>query len=277
MHSLQPLALVTDAAAVEMFAHGGHVARWQPRGQAPVLFVSRASRYQPGEPIRGGIPVIFPWFGDDPEGRGRSAHGFARRRLWQRVATGPNEVMYELQDDDATLALWPHRFALRLIVRFGAILEVALQVSNRDDRAWRYESALHTYLAVHDVRRVELQGLEGARFVDKAAGGVQAMQPAEPLRFTGETDRVFSRAPDTCVIDDPGLARRLVLTKSGAASTIVWNPWVEKASRMADLRDDEWPSMLCVESGNVGSDALDLPPGGTHEMSVRIEVTSRPR
>lgn len=276
MTQLLPIGLRGAHGTLEVFAHGGHVARWTPHGQAPVLFVSRASRFVDGEPIRGGIPVIFPWFGDDPERRGRPAHGFARRRTWQRVDGGERagEVAFELADDEATRSVWPHRFGLRLAVHLGTGLDLTLRVTNRDEHAFRCELALHTYLAVGDVREVSLTGLEGAPYADKVTGGA-GVERAQPLRFVGETDRVYQATNATCHVDDPVLGRRLAVAKTGADSTIVWNPWHAKAARMADLADDEWPSMLCVESGSVGTDAVELQPGAWHEMSVRIGVEPR--
>src|SRR5690606_12240761 len=129
--------------------------------EPPVLFLSGASRMEPGQPIRGGIPIVFPWFGPGPEGRPQ--HGFARRLPWRvlEVAEAPQDVRValELRDDDATRAWWPHAFALRLDARFGTTLDVTLRVENRDLRPFTFEAALHTYLAVDDVREVTLHGL----------------------------------------------------------------------------------------------------------------------
>ena len=259
----------------EVCTQGGHVVRWR-RGGAELLFVSRKSRFEPGQPIRGGVPVVFPWFGDDPEGRGRVAHGFARRVPWRVLASTSDaqatRVTLELVDDAGTRELWPQRFALRLEAELGDALALALTVENRSEAPFTCETALHTYLAVGDVRRCTLHGLEGAAYLDKLDGLRQKRAGPGPLTFAGEVDRTFLGTSAACRVEDPQLGRTLVVSKEGSRSTVVWNPWSAKAARLADMGDDEWSGMLCVESGNVGADALQLAPGAKHVMRVRIAV-----
>lgn len=261
----------------EVCTQGAHVARWGHAGQE-VLFLSRNSRFEPGQAIRGGVPVIFPWFGDDPEGEGRPAHGFARRAPWNLVESRTEadalRVALELTDDEGTRAQWPHRFHLRLEAELGQVLTLTLRLENRDAQPLRCETALHTYLAVGDVRRIAVRGLAGATYLDKLDRGRRKREGPAPLTFTAETDRVYLDTTATCVLEDPVLGRTLTVAKEGSRSTVVWNPWVEKAARLVDLADDEWPRMVCIESGNLDDDALTLPAGGTHTMRVR--VSSRP-
>lgn len=256
----------------EVTPHGAHVTRWRKDGR-DVLFVSPRSKFEPGQAIRGGIPVCFPWFGDDPEAKGRPAHGFARRVAWQLVeeehAPDALRVAFELADDDSTRALWPFRFRARLVASLGAMLDVSLTVTNEDERPFRYEEALHTYLAVGDVRQVALRGLEGARYRDKTRGAI-GHEGAEPILFTEETDRTYHGIESVCTLQDPVLGRTLEITKCDSRSTVVWTPWSEKAARLADLGADAWPGFLCVESGNIGADAITLAPGASHTLAVRI-------
>lgn len=257
----------------QVCTQGAHVARWRARGE-DVLFLSRKSRFEPGQPIRGGVPVIFPWFGDDPEGRGRPAHGFARRVPWRLVAdehsAAETRVVLELVDDEATRELWPQRFLLRLEARLGDELALALTLENRSETPFTCETALHTYLAVGDVRRVAVRGLEGATYLDKLDGLRKKREGPAPLTFAGEVDRTYVGTSATCHVEDPVLGRTLAVAKEGSRSTVVWNPWSAKAARLTDLGDDEWPAMLCIESGNVAEDALTLEPGAAHTLRVRI-------
>ena len=55
-----------------------------------------------------------------------------------------------------------------------------------------------------------------------------------------------------------------------AASTVVWNPWIAKARQMPDFGDEEYERMLCVESGNVASNSISLPPGGSSTLTVKL-------
>src|SRR5258708_35209006 len=73
----------TPAAEADLYLQGAHLARWTPRGQQPVLFVSPKSLFAAGKAIRGGIPIIFPWFGSRSVGKPGPAHGFGRTSWWR--------------------------------------------------------------------------------------------------------------------------------------------------------------------------------------------------
>jgi glucose-6-phosphate 1-epimerase len=67
----------------------------------------------------------------------------------------------------------------------------------------------------------------------------------------------------------------LVIEKDGAASTVVWNPWAEKATAMADLGDPVWRGMVCVEAGNIAENEVLPARDGEHQMSTVISVDTR--
>ncbi|GEA88673.1 D-hexose-6-phosphate mutarotase [Cellulomonas cellasea] len=276
------LRVETPRATAQVYLHGAHVTAWQPRGHAPVLWTSAASRYEAGAPIRGGVPICFPWFGPHPDDPGAPAHGWARTTAWELLgaeedASGDVTLELGLADSDATRAsAWPHRFTATYRVTVGAALRLELTVTNRDDADVTLTDALHTYLAVGDVRDVAVEGLEGAAYVDKVAGAggsADARQGDEPVRFTAETDRVYASDATVRVVD-PVLGRTVTVAKDGSGSTVVWNPWVGKARAMPDFGDDEWPGTVCVEAGNVGAAAVRLAPGATHRLVQSLTVAA---
>ena len=115
---LLELSITTSIAEARIFLHGAHVSHFQPAGGQPVLFVSEHSHFAPGKSIRGGVPVIFPWFGPHPTRATFPAHGFARTMPWEveSLAMDGNQVviaLFCLESNDETRALWPHDFCLR--------------------------------------------------------------------------------------------------------------------------------------------------------------------
>jgi glucose-6-phosphate 1-epimerase len=147
-----------------------------------------------------------------------------------------------------------------------------LEVENPGEEPFQFEEALHTYLAVSDVRQVSVSGLGGASFLDKVDGQQRKLQDAAPIRITGETDRVYLGTTTACVLDDPGFARRITVEKSASSTTVVWNPWIAKAKAMADFGDDEWPGMICIETANAAENAVTLPAGATHSMRALVRL-----
>ena len=271
------LRVSTALCEATVYLHGAHIAHYQPAGAAPVLFLSAASHFAPGKPIRGGVPVIFPWFGPRAGRPDSPAHGFARTLPWQVEALAADDLgtvslILRLDSDETTRAHWPHDFVLRHKITFGASLDMQLEVENVSGAPFEFEEALHTYLAVADVREIGITGLEGADYLDKVDSLQRKPQGAEPIRITSETDRVYLETRTTCVLDDPRLARRITVEKSGSDTTVIWNPWIAKAKAMADFGDDEWPAMMCIETANAGENAVTLTPGGIHTMRAALSV-----
>jgi glucose-6-phosphate 1-epimerase len=270
-------AVAVPAAEAHVYLHGAHVTHYRPAGQQALLFLSERSLFAAGRAIRGGVPVIFPWFGARAGDPHAPDHGFARTREWtvesvERSDDGSVALTLQLEPDHVTRQLWPHEFRIRHRVVVGARLEMALEVENCSREPFTLEEALHTYLLVGDVRQASVTGLGGVTYIDKTDGMKRKTLAAGPLRLTETTDRVFLDTRESCTVTDPVLSRRLVVDKSGSATTVVWNPWLEKAETMADLGHDEWRSMLCLEAANAADDAIHLAGGQRHTMSVVIRA-----
>ena len=275
---LPRLSVTSDRASAEFYLHGAHLTQFQPRGSKPVLFVSAQSNFDATKPIRGGVPVIFPWFGPRAGVPEAPLHGIVRVRSWQLETCevqgdGEVRVVFSLHSDPATLQHWPSDFGLKMAFSVGRSLEMTLEV--RADRApITFEEAFHTYFSVGDVRQVRVEGLENTDYVDKVDAFRRKTQPAEPVVIAGETDRVYLNTTSASVIRDPVLERTITVEKEHSATTVVWNPWIAKAKAMADFGDDEWPQMLCVETANAGDAAIRLDAGQTHSLRTRIRVSS---
>jgi glucose-6-phosphate 1-epimerase len=272
-----PLVRVSNAGgSADIYLHGAHVAAWHPAGQAPVLWVSRDSLFRADRPIRGGVPICFPWFASHATDSTVPAHGFARVSEW-RLDEASDEsgertrLQFRLEGQDRS-PVWPHAFLALYRVTVGRTLHLELEITNRGSTPVTFEEALHTYYAVHNVREVAITGLEHTEYLDKVAAMAKKRQGSDPIRFEGETDRIYLQTRGACTIHDPGRRRRLHVRKQGSEATVVWNPWIDKARAMPDFGDLEWPEMVCVETANVGPHAVGLAPGASHVMAAEIIV-----
>ena len=271
---LDRLRLEASEGEAHVFLHGGHVSHFQPKGERPVLWLSGASRFERDRPIRGGVPVCFPWFGPKAGAPEAPMHGFARILAWAvaRVTREPDgrlEAALELTPEAAARGGFATELGLTLTVSVGRSLRLALAVHNEAAPA-RFEEALHSYFAVSDVRDVRVLGLEGTGYLDKTEGMAHRPGAPGPAAISAETDRVYLDTTATVTIEDPGWGRRVVISKTGSATTVLWNPWSAKARAMPDFGDDEWPRMLCVETANVGEQAKALAPGAMHAMTATL-------
>jgi glucose-6-phosphate 1-epimerase len=280
-HGLVKIAISLGGVAGELYLQGAQVTAWQPPGERPVLFTSRNSAFAPGRAIRGGVPIVFPWFGASRRGPTAPQHGFARIATWhldgvETAGSGALSLTLSLSDGDVASPFWPGRFRAIYTVTFAPILSLRLTVQNRMTYPILFEEALHSYFAISDVTEIAISGLAGATYIDKTDAARRKSQIADPITITAETDRVYLDTPAQCVIEDRGWHRRVVIEKLGAASSVVWSPWAEKAVTMADLGETAWRGMVCVESGNIADNEVRLAADAEHQMSTVICVRSGP-
>lgn len=272
---LPRVCISTSTAKGEIYLHGAHLTSWRPAGAEEVIFLSQQAEWEPGRAIRGGIPVCFPWFrnkADDPKA---PSHGFVRTKAWQldSIEVGNQAVIVSLstQSDEATRAWWPHDFHLLLRLTVGAELTQELVVSNTGTAPLRFEEALHTYYRVGGAESVRISGLDGVAYLDNTDANREKQQEGD-IVFIAQTDRVYLETTHAVEIGDPILRRRIRLEKQDSRNTVVWNPWSTGAQLLADLGDDEWRTMACVEAGNIRGLAVDLAPGEQHTMKTVIHV-----
>lgn len=271
----EPIVLESRLGSIQAYAYGAQVVQWVPRGDSrSVLWLSPVAALCPGVAIRGGIPVCFPWFGPGLSGVMTPSHGFARTATWDLVESGVSgdqlAIRMRLTSAMASDAQFPHKYSAEISIQAGHDLKVELAVRNHGEQAFAFEEALHAYLAVADVEGVVIDGLDGAEYSDKTREGERSVQSGS-LRIIGEVDRAYRSTSDVVVHDRD---RTLRISKSGSASTVVWNPGKQLASRMADIGADAWRGFVCVEAGNVLDDVVTLAPGCTHRLSYRLNVTT---
>jgi glucose-6-phosphate 1-epimerase len=270
-------AISTPEVEAELYLHGAHLTRWTPRGKRPVLFLSTKSLYTPGKAIRGGVPIIFPWFGDRSDGKPGPAHGFARTSEWSVEETkllnnGRVQITLQLGPNETARGLGYDSFLVRSRITIGSSLEMELETRNEASEPFTYEEAMHSYFAVGDVHQASVSGLEGTTFIDKTDAFKRKVLGNQPLQIAKETDEVHLNTQATCVIHDPVWQRRIIIEKSGSDSTVVWNPWIDKTKGMSDMDPDGWQGMLCIETSNAADNAVHLPPGASHKMTASIRV-----
>ena len=268
---LPMLEVSTAWSTAEIYLLGAHVTRFQKKGEPPLLFMSQCSRFEEGQPIRGGVPVIFPWFGPR-EGMGQ--HGFARVKTWEvkEFTTAPDgSASVRLRLPDSPEASAYPSFTADYVVTVNQGLKLQLIVTNQSsDEPLTFENCLHTYFEIGDINAISITGLKGVNYLDKVAHFAQKTETNDAIRIGSEVDRVYLNTDAPVEILDPRLGRKIRVQKEGSVSTVVWNPWIAKAQQMPDFGNDEYQRMVCVESGNVSSNQLSLAPGKSSTLTVKL-------
>lgn len=259
----------------EVYLHGAQVTSWRPAEAVEVLFLSSQSSWEDGKAIRGGVPICFPWFRAKTDNPKAPAHGFVRTREWQlESVTQSGEavtVTLFIESDDKTRRWWPGEFRLVHRLTFGKELLMELVVTNTGNAPFRFEEALHSYFRVAEAGSARVLGLDGAHYLDNMDSNRDKVQHGN-LAINAPTDRAYLDTEGEVELDDSLLRRRIFLRKQNSLTTVVWNPWQDGAKALADLGDNEWRHMLCVEASNVMGYAVELPPGREHLMKAIISL-----
>lgn len=250
----QPAILIRspDGAQATVLLHGAHVVSWVPAGGTEQLYLSPTADHSAGKAVRGGIPVVFPQFEKKGPDRSLPRHGFVRNRAWQfesqRTGQDHAQATLQLSDNEDTRDLWPHSFALELTVSVsGAQLELELHVRNSGSTVWPFSAALHTYLAVSDLARVRLHGLQGLTYVDNLRNA-EAVEDHPEKSFAGEIDRIYGQASSLLLTEGK---RQLQIQSDNLPDAVVWNPGRDKCAALTDMPDSDWERMLCVEAARI--------------------------
>jgi glucose-6-phosphate 1-epimerase len=265
---------------------GAQLLRYVDAEGKPLIWLSETAAYKKGQPLRGGVPVCWPWFGDyqrNPQAvrdtvradADAPAHGLVRALDWnlteQTLTPDAAELLFTF-DATRDMAPWRHPAILTLAMRFAESVTLTLSVRNLGEDALTQSLALHTYLAVGDSRRVHIAGLEGARYIDTVGGTWQEKTQTGPIAIVSETDRIYLGGEGRTVIHDPVWRRSIHVVSRHSASTVVWNPWVEKSRRLSQFSEDAWQAMVCVETARVMDDVLVVAPGATGTVSVSLHA-----
>ena len=261
---------------------GAQIVSYQEWDQPPLLWVSDEAEYKEGVSLRGGVPVCWPWFGDlkrNPKDiqamhtdvASAPAHGFARTAMWQLLDLEDQgeEVRLTLGLYADGNASWPHSAELELEIRLGKRLSLALTTRNTGTTELSISQALHSYFAVSDIRKVKVEGLSGATYVDTLDDWLKHKQKGA-LTFSDETDRIYLDTPKRMALTDGLWQRKIHLEVEGSDSCVVWNPWINKAKRLSQFNENAWQHMLCIETANVLDDALVMAPESEHRLALTL-------
>ena len=269
----------TALAEAQICTYGAQVLSFKPSvADHDLLFLSPQSAYGDGKAIRGGVPICWPWFGEDPSGHGRPTHGFARNQVWQVIESyqannGAVTICFQLLPSEMSRRYWHCEFILQLSVTISDTLKIALTTENRDVESFVISQALHTYFNIGNIEQLHLLGLDNYHYLDKTLNFDQKLQQGDVL-FHTETDRIYLHSPEQLCIEDKVLGRRVMIESHGSQTTVVWNPW-NKVVILKDMLIDAYKHFICVETANAANNSIELAPGESHTLIAEYSLRKR--
>lgn len=260
---LEYIKISNAFATAKISLKGATLFSYKKVGEDELFWVSEANDFDNNSPIRGGVPVCWPWFGSASS----PPHGFARDSKWELVS-------YDESNGEVILKLdgpWEYKYSLVFSVKVLKTLTMKLTTTNLDTREFSLSQALHSYFSISDVSSVRVSALDGKNYLD-ALDFKQKNQNGD-IFIDKEIDRVYSDVDEVVLVDKH---RTIHVKNSGSNSIVVWNPWVEKTKRLRHMLEDDYKKMLCIESANAFSDTRVLKPNETHTLATTISLISEP-
>ncbi|WP_022940431.1 D-hexose-6-phosphate mutarotase [Psychromonas hadalis] len=255
--------------------HGGHLIHFQPTQQQPIIWLSKTAIFDDKKAIRGGVPICWPWFGAaSPElGEGLPSHGFARTSKWSIGQITESDLGIELElklySSKETLKLWPYPFELTLKATLNKHLKLELITENKGDTPFTYRSALHTYLNISTPDAITVSGLN-EQFYNSLNKG-QLETGGQTLLIDQAIDSIYKKSNCDILLEDKQLQRTLTITNKGNDSEVLWSPWIAGAKAFADMPDDGYQTMLCIESTITEKTGQAVQAGKKHTLSTLIK------
>jgi len=263
------LEVTNSVMSAKIALQGAHIFEFEQKEREPILWLSPVSEFERGKAIRGGVPICWPRFGNLD--KSMPAHGFSRTSLFKLIEViekndVTTEVRMRLTDDAKTREIWDYKFELDVVFTLGETLKIELITKNRDIKEFMITQALHSYFCVSDIADVRVEGLEQKEFLDT----LRDIKSKENVAITidAEIDRVYQKVDRDITLCDA--KRCIVLKAKGSASAIIWNPWIEKGSRMSGMKSDAYREFLCIETANAFDDARVVRAKESHSLSVEI-------
>ncbi len=278
---LPTLLIDTDLARCEIALFGAQVLSYTPKADGRDVLWCSASKLKPGKPVRGGIPICWPWFAKQNVSESSAQHGFVRTLDWRLVSqeVSPNGdvvVAFEppaFPSQAASPSPWPANCSLKMELKIGASLQQTLHTQNRSDQTLVLTQALHSYFRIGDVRHVQVEGLQGREYLDKLLDFACAQQH-HAWGFTDSCDRIYMDMPGCSTIVDPLWQRKIQIASRFSASTVVWNPGANGVLKFDDIPSSDWPQYLCIEVANCSPrDSVQLPPGANASLEQTLTVS----
>lgn len=263
------LEVTNSAADAKIALQGAHIFEYTKKTKSNLLWLSDKSLFEEGVAIRGGIPLCWPRFGSLDETL--QQHGFARVSMFKLVSvkeldSSSTEVILELQDTKESRALWNHMFVLEVKIVISESLSISLKTTNLDAKEFMITQALHTYFSVSNIQNVTIKGLENKFYFDTLLDDKH--KESESLTINAEIDRVYIDTDDEVFLVDAH--KTIILKTVGSASTIVWNPWIEKCAKMSYINKNAYKEFVCIESANAFDDFVMIKSKKMHTLSLTI-------
>lgn len=226
-------------------------------GQAPWLYCSSLQSV-PGQPVRGGVPVLFPQFANKGP---LPKHGFVRNLVWEVQRTwqtsSESGVIYALDLDEQTVHVWPNKASLKLEISASSRqLFMRLVVTNKGTNTLEWTGGLHPYWWLPNLLDTKVVGL-GAEHQNELIFDENGIEQI----FSNKNTVTLMRGKDSAI----------ELQASGFDEWMVWSPGQVGAKLLTDMPGEDWQHFVCIEPVCV-TNPVKLEAGESFEGTLQAKI-----
>lgn len=267
MTQVQQIQLVAGDSRALVTPFGAQVISFQRKGQE-TLWLSEKVILDGSKPIRGGLPLCWPWFGPHATDSSKPGHGFARNSLWQVVSQTADSLLLELTPNTLSQNIFPYAFKAQLEIKLSDVLELALTTQNLDSQPFDLTQAYHSYLSIEDMAKVRVSGVNANKLQDKLTKSETPFQQDTLTDLVPPFDQVYW-GQHTAMTLSSGLPA-LSMESKAMDAMVVWNPGAE--GKFADIAEDAWQDFICVEAAQLNPVTLQPGESFTFDMTLAAQI-----
>lgn len=270
--TVELLSIEHEHCSAQVCLYAGQVLSFKPTGEKELFWLSNDSLFELGKAIRGGVPLCWPWFGENDKQTVQQKagnHGFARQVNWQVSEIFADETAVYLSlnfQGENQHPLWPYKCQLQQDFILGKEFKQTLTMSNLSRESVEYTGALHSYFRVSNPENVAVDTLAGVAFDDKLTGVKQNIEPLPNCQ--GPIDRIY-HSDKSMVLSDKAWQRSIEI-RSNTAQWVLWNPGQKVAESMSDVHQGGEKEFVCLEAANTSWQQLQ--PGQSLTMEQHIKI-----
>lgn len=261
------ICLSNEQAECKISLWGANVVSYRPKNEKhDVFWLGERNKFDNVQAIRGGVPVCWPRFAEEKLNCALPRHGFARLSSWTLKEVAVDNSQMEVRMSLVPDVKYNVNATVDCFVKITDKLECCLETTNHGTDVFKFSEALHAYFNVGSVSEVTIKGLAGRQYQNSLSGEVNTLE--QDLKIDGEFDAAFLGHTGKAEIVDPVLKRVITVTKTGSASTVVWNPNKD----LAEMSEGQYKKFVCVEPANQGETFVCLKPKEKHRLSMVVDV-----
>ena len=228
---------------------GAQILSFIPKGKSDIFWCCDEEFWSDVKPIRGGVPICWPWFGV----KNGVSHGFARDLNWtlnsQIEDTNGIKLEFVLSQCEFSRALWDFDFEAKITFVLNDNCEIWFETNSKEAT----QIALHSYFRVDDVRDIEIRGL-GDMYIDKLQNNTICQTKNTKKTLTNANDSIYTYPEKETEIINRKTSQKLTITHVGHNDVVLWNPWEDGEKNLKELKSGDFKNFVCVETACVGRD-----------------------